>query len=191
MDKGRLHIRQFTGSHCKLLEKSLKFLISNHRKHFDVMHILFKIMNSILFKQVYKIKLYKTIQNLLDMDVSLWAVVNLNSNRTCPVCTGLSDNSLYWPCSVQYVALTRLTYDSGQFSWHNGLTMTTPMARSVPGLILGLFDRPHWISPPWYWNFPCLYGSINMFFIGKWWIFAKNSDVVDFGYFKLCWNQII
>jgi len=29
--------------------------------------------------------------------------------------------------------------------------MTTPMARSgftVPGLILSLFDRPHWLSPP-------------------------------------------
>ena len=61
-------------------------------------------------------------------------VVNLNSNRTCPVCTGLPDNSVYWPNPiVQYVALTRLTYDRGQFSWHSpkrGLTMTTPMARS-------------------------------------------------------------
>ena len=26
---------------------------------------------------------------------SLWAVVNLNSNRTCPVCTGQPDNSVY------------------------------------------------------------------------------------------------
>ena len=35
--------------------------------------------------------------------------------------------------SVQYVALTRLTYDKGQYSWHSpvgGLTVTTPMARS-------------------------------------------------------------
>ena len=35
--------------------------------------------------------------------------------------------------SVQYVDLTRLTYDRGQFSGHSpvgGLTMTTPMARS-------------------------------------------------------------
>ena len=51
-----------------------------------------------------------------------------------PVCTGLPDNSMYWPDPmVQYVALTRLTYDRGQFSWHSpvrGLTMTTPMARS-------------------------------------------------------------
>ena len=34
---------------------------------------------------------------------------------------------------VQYVALTRLTYDRGQFSLHSpvrGLIMTTPMARS-------------------------------------------------------------
>ena len=61
-------------------------------------------------------------------------VVNLNLNRTCPVCTGLPDNSVYWPVPmVQYVALTRLTYYRGQFSWHSpvrGLTMTTPMARS-------------------------------------------------------------
>ena len=61
-------------------------------------------------------------------------VVNLNSNRTCPVCTGLPDNSVYWPDPmVQYVALTRLTYDRGQFSWHSpkrGLTMTTPMVHS-------------------------------------------------------------
>ena len=61
-------------------------------------------------------------------------VVNLNSNRTCPVCTDLPDNSVYWPDPiVQHVALTRLTYDRGQFSWHSlvrGLTMTTPMARS-------------------------------------------------------------
>ena len=61
---------------------------------------------------------------------SLWAVVNLNSNRTCPVCTGLPDNSVYWPDPmVQYVALglTRLTYDRGQFSWHSlvaGLTVS-------------------------------------------------------------------
>ena len=75
----------------------------------------------------------------------LWAVINLNSNWICPVCTGLPDNSVYWQdpmvassqheCSfsVQYVALTRLTYDRGQFSWHSpvkGLTMATPMARS-------------------------------------------------------------
>ena len=60
-------------------------------------------------------------------------VVNLNLNRTCPVCTGLPDNSVYWPVPmVQYVALTRLTYYRGQFSWHSpvrGLTMTTPMER--------------------------------------------------------------
>ena len=63
-------------------------------------------------------------------------LVNLNSNRTCPVCTDLPDNSVYWPdhmVHVQYVALTRLIYDRGQFSWHSlvgGLTMTTPVARS-------------------------------------------------------------
>ena len=46
--------------------------------------------------------------------ISLWTVVNLNSNGTCPVCTGLSDNSVYWPDSmVQYVALIRLTYFLG------------------------------------------------------------------------------
>ena len=28
---------------------------------------------------------------------SLWAVENLNSNRTFPVCTGLPDNSVYLP----------------------------------------------------------------------------------------------
>ena len=57
--------------------------------------------------------------------------------------------------SVQYITLTRLTYDRGQFSWHSPvgwLTLTFPMARSdfftvVLGLILGLFDRPHWLSP--------------------------------------------
>ena len=88
-----------------------------------------------------------------DQGIPLWAVVNLNLNRTCPVCTGLPDNNVYWPDPiVQYVALTRITYDRGQFSWHSpvgGLTETTPMARSdftVPNL--GLFDRPHWLSPP-------------------------------------------
>ena len=69
-----------------------------------------------------------------NVDISLWAVVNLNSNRTCPVCTGLPDRGVYRPDPmVQYVALNRLTYDRGQFSWHSpvgGLTMTTPMARS-------------------------------------------------------------
>ena len=29
--------------------------------------------------------------------MSLWAVVNLNLNKTCPVCTGLPDNSMYGP----------------------------------------------------------------------------------------------
>ena len=41
---------------------------------------------------------------------------NLNSHRSCPVCTGLPDNNVYLPdpmvYSVQYVALTRLTYVS-------------------------------------------------------------------------------
>ena len=72
--------------------------------------------------------------NLLEISNDSIPVVNLNSNRTCPVCTGLPDNSVYWPDPmVHYVALTRLTYDRGQFSWHSpvrGLTMTTPMARS-------------------------------------------------------------
>ena len=62
---------------------------------------------------------------------SLWVVVNLTSNRTC---TDLPDNSVYWPHPmVQYVTLTRLTYDRVQFSWHSPvgrLTVTTPMARS-------------------------------------------------------------
>ena len=41
---------------------------------------------------------------------SLWAIVNLNLNKTCPVCTSLSDNSVYWPNPmVQYVSLTRHT----------------------------------------------------------------------------------
>jgi len=87
---------------------------------------------------------------------TLWAVVNLNSNRTCPVCTGLPDNSMYWPDPmVQYVALTRLTYDRDQLSSHSpdwGLTKQLPwrvQTFTVPGLILGLFDRPHWLSPPY------------------------------------------
>ena len=92
---------------------------------------------------------------------SLWAVVNFNSNRTCQVCTGLPDNSVYWPdpmtIFVQYVALTRLTYDRGQFSWHclvGGLTNNHDKSHgafrlfTVPGLILDLFDRPQWLSPP-------------------------------------------
>ena len=58
--------------------------------------------------------------NLLEISNDSIPVVNLNSNRTCQVCTGLpADNSVYWPDPmVQYVALTR------------GLTMITPMARS-------------------------------------------------------------
>ena len=71
--------------------------------------------------------------NWLNRPWPLWAVVNLNSSMTCPFCTGLPDNSVYSPDPmVQYVALTRLTYDRGKFSWHSpvrGLTMTTPMAR--------------------------------------------------------------
>ena len=85
-------------------------------------------------------------------------VVNLNLNRTCTVCTGLPDNSVYWPDPmVQYVALTRLTYDRGQFSWHSPVRGANEdnsrgafRLFTVPGLILGLFDRPHWLSPPWY-----------------------------------------
>ena len=70
----------------------------------------------------------------MENQTSLWAVVNLNSNTICLVCTGLPDNSVYCPDPmVQYVALTRLTYDRGQFFWHcpvGGLTTTTPMVRS-------------------------------------------------------------
>ena len=55
---------------------------------------------------------------LADQWIHSIPVVNLNSNRTCPVCTGLPDNRVYWPDPmVQYVALNRLTYDRGQFSW--------------------------------------------------------------------------
>ena len=112
-------------------------------------------------------------------------VVNLNLNRTCPVCTGLPDNSVYRPYHmVQYVALTRLTFDRGQFSWHSpvrGLTMTTPMARSdflqYAGLILGLFDRPHWLSPEviiqryiqgWLWGLIPLMDQWNICLGGGW-----------------------
>ena len=94
-------------------------------------------------------------------------VVNLNSNRTCPVCTCLPDNSVYWPDPmVQYVALTRLTYDRGQFSWHSpvrGLTMTTPLACSdflqYPALSwayftdpTGLVHRAQECSLIWFWD---------------------------------------
>jgi len=52
-------------------------------------------------------------------------------------------NSVYWPDPmVQFVALTRLIYDRGQFSWHSpvrGLTMTTPIVR------FGFLQ----LSPPW------------------------------------------
>ena len=106
-----------------------------------------------IFKSLWIGHIHFCIEGYLKLDWPLWAVVNLNSNRTCPVCTGLPDNSVYWPDPmVQYVSLTRLTYDRGQFSWHSpvrGLTITTPIARSVPGLILGLFNRPYWLSPPW------------------------------------------
>jgi len=67
-----------------------------------------------------KVEFEKKIKNQWFKNSSLWAVVNLNSNRTCPVCTGLIDNSVYWPDPmVQYVALTRLTYDRGQFSLYS------------------------------------------------------------------------
>ena len=67
--------------------------------------------------------------------------------ENCTDCTDWTD--FFWKCTdfvrifsknvwatlhmVQYVALTRLTYDRGQFSLHSpvrGLIMTTPMARS-------------------------------------------------------------
>ena len=55
---------------------------------------------------------------------------------------------MYWPDPmVQYVSLTRLTYDRGQNSWHSSHGAFRLF--TVPGLILGLFDRPHWLCPPW------------------------------------------
>jgi len=93
------------------------------------------------------------------MGYPLWAVVN--SNRTYPVCTCLPDNSVYWSdlmvarsifCTVRrpnqinirqgtiFLALSRqrANYDNS----HGAFRLFT-----VPGLILGLFDRPHWLSP--------------------------------------------
>ena len=55
---------------------------------------------------------------------SLWAVVNLNSNRTCPEFLGIVPSE---------------NYDNS----HGAFRLFT-----VLGLILGLFDRPHWLSPP-------------------------------------------
>ena len=44
--------------------------------------------------------------HLATVIATLWAVVNLISNRTCPVCTGLPNNSVYRPDPiVQYVAV--------------------------------------------------------------------------------------
>ena len=65
---------------------------------------------------------------------SLYPRSKVEFEQDLPSCTGLPDNSVYWPDPmVQYVVLTRLTCDRGQFSLHSpvrGLTMTTPMARS-------------------------------------------------------------
>ena len=66
------------------------------------------------------------------------AVLNLNSNRTCPVCTGLPDNSVYTVQTRSYGTVRRpnqTNIQQGQFSWHSpvgGLPMTTPMAPTRP-----------------------------------------------------------
>ena len=57
-----------------------------------------------------------------------WAVVNLNSNRTCPVCTGLPDNCVYWPNPITlFCTVRRPNIRQGSIFL---ATMTTPMARS-------------------------------------------------------------
>ena len=99
---------------------------------------------------------------------SLWAVVNLNLNRACPlcpVCTGLPDNTVYWPdpmvawfltifCTIRRPNQTNIRQGSVFLAYsrrranhdnsHGAFRLFI-----VPGLILGLFDRPHWLSPPW------------------------------------------
>ena len=64
---------------------------------------------------------------------------------------------MYRPARKQRV-LTR--------SYGTVLTMTTPIAHSdffsVPGLILGLFDRPHWLSPPWNIQFNHLINQLKI-----------------------------
>ena len=99
---------------------------------------------------------------------------NLNSNRTCPVCTGLPDNSVYWPdpitifCTVRRFNQTRqgsiflaqsrrrANFDNS----HGAFRLFT-----VPGLIPGLFDRPHyWLSPPCTYSILC---TFHLKFPGK------------------------
>ena len=87
---------------------------------------------------------------------ALWAVVNLNSNRTClyrparyvrrvPACqirgtvrrpnqANIRQGSIFLAQSRR-----RANYDNS----HGAFRLLT-----VPGLILGLFDQPHRLSPP-------------------------------------------
>ena len=127
-----------------------------------MLNFLFSLLNSSSSSRFCKYSISSSRKNIFffqNMSISLWAVVNSNSNRTCPVFTGLPDNSVYWPDPmVQYVALTRLTYDRGQFSWHSpvgGLTMKTPMA-SYMGVFIVIRQtfystrhnpRPIWPTP--------------------------------------------
>ena len=93
-----------------------------------------------------------------------WAAVNLNSNRTWPVCTGLPDNSVYWPDPMvaRFFTIFYTVHRPNQNNIRQGSIFLASSRRranydnsngefrhfTVPGLILGLFDRPHWLSPP-------------------------------------------
>ena len=95
--------------------------------------------------------------------ISLWAVVNLNSNRTSPVCTGLPDNSVYWlDPMVQYVALTKLTYDRGQFSWHS------PVGQ-LPWRVKTFYST--WPNPRPIWPTPLAQSTVQPVF----WIFYDQT----------------
>ena len=105
--------------------------------------------------------------SVLSIFTSLWAVVNLNSNRTCPVCTGLPDNSMYWPDPMRlittWMTIFCTVHRPNQTNIQQGSIFLAKSCRranydnshgafglfTVPGLILGLFDRPPWLSPPW------------------------------------------
>jgi len=92
---------------------------------------------------------------------------------------------VYWTDPmVQYVALTRLTYDRGNFldivpsrrrATYDNSHGAFSRLFTVPGLILGLFDRAHWLNPPW-----CCHCSINKAETERNYLLVENSITQSF-----------
>ena len=86
------------------------------------------------------------------------------------------------------VTLNRSLYPRSKFEFEQDLLFT------VPGLILGLFDRPHWLSSPWIipgWGFCIKKKSFKSSHFSVYTRFTRNKMTIPQSFFLFSYLKII